>query len=300
MEDSKHSQSEYYLALFYCFLTGLIFAYHYFAAKEVMAVIHPTALAATRGVIGGGLLIAIFWKKVIRSFTWDLLKRVFIIAFLGFFINQLFFMKGLTMTMPINASIINNTIPIATSLMAIIIGLEKFGIRKMAGILLGFILIIIITFQKKGGNGLSVNLGDLYIFINVIAFSMSIVLSKKYISGDVPHEAISGGVIFIGGLGLLLFSFNKLGNVPEYTFRGAHELWLMFFEVVLSTSVVYWLNFKALKILSSSKTMVFIYLQPILTAILEYFYYGKIPNLTMGLIFIGILISGYLVLRSEE
>lgn len=300
MEDNKNHSTEYYLALFYQFLAGMIFAYHYFAAKEVMNEIDPIALAATRGVIGGGILILFFWKKVKACLNFELLKKLLLIAFLGFFVNQLFFMEGLTRTMPLNASIINNTIPVATSLMAMIIGLEKFGYRKTFGVLLGFILIIILTFEKKGGSSLSINTGDLFIFINVIAFSMSIVLSKKFISKDIPHEAISGGVIFLGGLGLTLFSLKHLAEVPTYTLKGGHQVWLMFFEVILSTSVVYWLNFKALKVLSSSKTMIFIYLQPIMAATLEYIFYSKTPDMHTIFIFMGILVSGFLVLKAKE
>ena len=88
-------------------------------------------------------------------------------------------MVGLTKTEAINAAIINNTIPIFTALMAIIFGLEVFNIRKISGIIIGFLLVIYLAIAKKGGGVGDINLGDIYIFINVISLSLSFIYVKK-------------------------------------------------------------------------------------------------------------------------
>ena len=61
--DFSKSRVEYYLALFYCLIVGVIFAYHFFAAKEVMQTIGPLPLSAVRGIIGGFCLLIVFKKN---------------------------------------------------------------------------------------------------------------------------------------------------------------------------------------------------------------------------------------------
>lgn len=298
-ESNQKSKVEYYLALFYCLVVGVIFAYHFFAAKEVMQTIGPLPLSAVRGIIGGLCLLLAFKSKW-SFFNKDLLKKIFIVSFLGFFINQVFFMVGLTKTEAINAAIINNTIPIFTALMAIVFGLELFNVRKIIGILIGFALVIFLAFAKKGGGVGSINLGDIYIFINVISLSLSFIYVKKIINKDTPHELLSGGMIFLGGIMIALLCLKDVPEAFMYTFQSGRTLWLMFFEVILSTAVVYWLNFKALQTLDSSIMTVFIFLQPILTAMFEYFLLNKSPSVVNIVIFMGIILSGYLVVKKPK
>ncbi|MGB0453948.1 MAG: DMT family transporter [Bacteriovoracaceae bacterium] len=298
-EIKKPTQIQYYLALFYCLVVGVIFAYHYFAAKEVMQSIGPLPLSAVRGIVGGLFLFALFHKKI-KYFTFDLFKKVVVVAILGFFINQIFFMVGLTKTQPLNAAIINNTIPIFTSLMAIIFGLEAFRYRKIIGIFLGFALVILLAILGSSSGFTGINTGDLYIFFNVISLSISFVYVKKIINDKTPHEMISAGMIFLGGIMLSLICFKEIPAVFEYTFQSNWTLWLMFFEVILSTAVVYWLNFKALQTLDSSVMTIFIYLQPILAASFEYFLFGSTPKPINYIIFLGIIVSGYLVVKKDK
>lgn len=297
--DASKAKVEYYLALFYCLVVGVIFAYHFFAAKEVMQTIGPLPLSAVRGIVGG-LCLLIAFKSKWSFFNKEMFKKIFIVSFLGFFINQVFFMVGLTKTEAINAAIINNTIPIFTALMAIVFGLELFNFRKITGITIGFALVIYLAIAKKGGGVGSINLGDIYIFINVISLSLSFIYVKKVINKETPHELLSGGMILLGGV---MISFLCLSEVPAafmYTFNSPRTMWLMFFEVILSTAVVYWLNFKALQVLDSSIMTVFIFLQPILTAGFEYFLLDKSPSMTNVIIFMGIILSGYLVIKQPK
>lgn len=298
-ENIQKSKTEYYLALFYCLVVGIIFAYHFFAAKEVMRTIGPLPLSAVRGIVGGLCLLVAFKSKW-PLFNRSLLKKILIVSFLGFFINQVFFMVGLTKTEAINAAIINNTIPIFTALMAIIFGLELFNVRKILGIFIGFALVIFLAITKKGGGVGNINLGDVYIFINVISLSLSFIYVKKIINKDTPHELLSGGMIFLGGIMIALLCLKEVPAAFMYTFESGRAAWLMFFEVIMSTAIVYWLNFKALQVLDSSIMTVFIFLQPILTAMFEFFLLDKSPSLVNALIFMGIIVSGYLVVTKPK
>ena len=77
-------------ALLYCLITTLIFSFHFFAAKLVLKEVPPLIFAASRGILGGLILFVIFRKDIIKYLNWKNLKDLSIIAFLGFFINQIF------------------------------------------------------------------------------------------------------------------------------------------------------------------------------------------------------------------
>jgi len=286
-------------AFFLCIINAIIFCFHFFAAKDILKVVHPLNFAATRGIMGGLILIVIFRKQVFKNLNKKNLRDIAIVGFLGFFINQIFFMYGLKESTPLNASIIMNTIPIASTLMAIVFALEIFTWRKVSGILLGFLLILIVALQGKS-DGISTKWGDAMIFLNVISFCLAMTIGKKIINKKLPPILLSSGMIFLGGLMLFIFSFQHTPSFFQYTFASTKNFWIMFFEVVISTSVAYYINFKALQILVPSQTMVFIYIQPPLTAFIEYCIWGKVPHLIIVPIIFGIMISGYLVIKRSK
>lgn len=182
--------------------------------------------------------------------------------------------------------------------MAIMFVLESFTVKKVLGITLGFVSVLILTLQKQNGANLDSSiLGDVNIFLNVISFCFAMTLAKKIMSQDCPHELLSVGMLLLGGLFLISISAMDIPSFFKYSFKNLWNFCVMFFEVIISTSVVYYLNFKALQILPPSTTTIFIYFQPPITAILEYFFYNKIPSIIMLPAFLVICFAGYLVVK---
>ena len=98
-------------AFFLCILNAIIFCFHFFACKDILKYTHPLNFAAIRGLMGGIILIIVFREKIFKCLNKKNIKDMAWIGFLGFCINQIFFMYGLKESTPLNASIIMNTIP---------------------------------------------------------------------------------------------------------------------------------------------------------------------------------------------
>jgi len=286
-------------AFFLCILNAVIFSFHFFAAKDILKTVDPLNFAAVRGILGGFILLVVFRKKIFQHISVKNLKDVALIGFLGFCVNQVFFMYGLKISSPFNASIIMNTIPIVSTLMAILFALEIFTWRKISGILLGFGMIIIVAVQKKVTVDSS-HWGDILIFLNVVSFCFAMIIGKKIISKNLPPIVLSTGMIFLGGLMLFAVSFQHTGSFFEYTMASSRNFWIMFFEVVIATSLAYYINFKTLEILVPSQTMIFIYIQPPLTALIEFYFWGTTPKSIMIPVFIGIILSSFLVIKRSK
>lgn len=286
-------------AITLCILNAIIFCFHFFAAKDIMRTVPPMVFAASRGVIGGLILMAFLKKDMFRHLNFKLIRDLFLIAFLGFFLNQICFMFGLKMSTPLNSSIIMNTIPLFTTLMAMAFSLEAYGHKKMVGILMGLGLVVLLAVQKSSSGTESSFMGDMLIFLNVVSFCLAMTLAKKIVNDNVPNMLTSTAMILFGGLMLLAFSFQDLPKVISYTTESWSNFGIMFFEIVFTTSLAYLFNFMALKVLPPSQTMIFIYMQPPVTAFIEFALFKNMPPLVHIPIFIGIIFSGYLVLSNR-
>lgn len=293
--------TERQVAFFLAFLTSLIFSFHYIAAKDVLEHVHPLMLSGVRGFVGGLILFIFFWKKIKDHLEVKTLMNIFFVGIFGFCLNQIFFMYGLKETDAVNASVIINTIPIVSTLMAIVVGVEAYQFKKVFGIFLGFVMVGLIVFFKFKGAETKINLtGDLFVFLNVIFFSASFVIGKKILKNDIPDTLVSSGMLLMGGAVLFLFSIKHYPEIIEYAKASGRNQLILLFEIIGSTSLVYFLNFRVLKTLAPSETTVFIFLQPVLTTTIDFFLYKRIPSFYMLPIFLGIVFAGYLVTSSKS
>ena len=291
------------LAYIGCIMVAVIFSFHYLAAKKVMgAGVTPYALSAFRGVGGGILILLMFRKKFSIPAIRTNIFPVAIMGFLGFFLNQIFFMNGLKMSTALNGALISNTIPVVSFIFAFFSGIEKGGVKKAIGVGLSFMCVTYLVLHESSGAPGSnfFNMGNLLIFLNVIVFCAAFVMGKKVMDGELAFEIITGLMLLIGGFLMLFVAQGSIFEVFEYMGRGKSEFGLIIFETVFSTSAVYYLNLWTLKKLNVSKVTFFAYLQPIITAIGEIFFLGKFPDLITIVPFLGILTGGILILKDKD
>ena len=129
---------------------NILYGANYSIAKEVMpAYIKPFAFVLIR--VGGATLLfwlvsALFIKEKIDKKD---LPRIALLALCGVAINQLLFLKGLSLTTPINASIIMVSNPIVVLFIASIVLKEKISINKIIGIACGISgALLLLLFNK--------------------------------------------------------------------------------------------------------------------------------------------------------
>ncbi len=204
-------------------------------------------------------------------------KILFFCAMTGVVINQGLFFLGLSLTSPINASIIMIVNPILVVIFAAWILREKITKWKISGILLGLIgAIILITFKKMGD--VQGNIwGDICIFLNALSYAIFLVLVKPLMQ---KYNAITVMKwIFLMGLPFMIpFGWNEFVDIEWNEFTTS-MLWAVIFVIVGTTFVAYTLNSYALKKISPSVVSAYIYLQPVIATLMAVFT-GK-DSLTM-------------------
>ena len=114
----------------------------------------------------------------------DMLK-IFFAALFALVFNQGVYIFGLSMTSPIDASIVTTTLPIVTMIVAAIYLKEPVTNKKVLGIFVGAMgALILIMSSSNAGSGNGSIMGDLLCLIAQISFSIYLTvfkgLSQKY------------------------------------------------------------------------------------------------------------------------
>lgn len=279
------------------FFVALIYGANYTIAKIALGVyLEPFGFILFR-IIGATMLFWLFSLFTVNEPIKDR-KDFFLLlasALFGVAINQMLFFKGLSLTNPINGSIIMTTSPIIVMLVAYFLGRERLTLMKIAGVILGgigaYLLLTKDGVSLEGGTFM----GDLFILLNGTSYAIYLVIVKplmaKYNAITVIKWIFLFGILFTAPFGYGQLSEVNWGIIPW-------EGWASIGYVIFcSTFIVYLLNVWSLKYVNSSVVGIYIYLQPIFSTLIAVSFRGDILELTTVLYSLLIMIGVYLVSR---
>ncbi len=291
VEAHKQSRARVYMALL---SVQLFFSLNYFATKIVLAEVPASAWAAIR-VSSAALLMALIviprGKGLPRRLS-DILPLALYSLF-GVVINQICFAEGLARTTAAHSAIINSSIPVSTLLFAVLLRRESLSLRKIYSIALSLCGVLYILKIDQFCFSDTQAVGDLLTFINSCSFALFLVLSKGYVGRNDPLVSTTL-LMLIGSIGVNLYGYSALTHFDTATI--SWRAWTAAgFVVVFATVLTYFFNYWALKRVESSQVAFFIYIQPLVAAIISVAYLGERITLRMVvaavLIFTGFFIS---------
>jgi len=192
----------------------------------------------------------------------DFLK-FFVAALFGVVINMLFFFKGIEYTSPIHASSIMIIVPIIILILSSLILKENVTKLKIIGVAIGLVGALILTLYGKSARaGDNVPLGNLFVFLNAISYSIYVILIKKLTAKYHPFTFIKW-LFLIGLIILIPIGYNELDAVEWQTFT-PYTTFSVLFVIIGATFGTYLFNPLALNKLKASTVGIFIYLQPVI------------------------------------
>lgn len=251
------------LALLAALIATSIYGLNHTIAKGLMPTyIGPFGFILVR-VLGASILFWIIgiWgpKERIDKRDW---KRIVLCAFFGMVINMLMFFKGLSLSTPINASIIVTISPIIVFLISAFFIKEKITFIKYFGISLGFsgALALILFGNEIRHNAPNVTLGNILFVVNAISYGIYLTIVKPLTSKYHPYT-IMKWIFLIAVIINLPITITEFIEV-EWTSLPFEAIWKLSFVVIGTTFLTYLLNLFALKELKASTVGVFMYLQP--------------------------------------
>ena len=250
--------------------TNIFFAINLSAVKHLTN--NHLVQAFGLNVVRIGISALLFWlmylvKPVSIKIDKQDRMRLFLCSLSGIAINQLFFIKGLSLTYPIHASLLLLITPILIVIIAAWILKERLGPLKITGLALGVLgALVLIVAKDHSGNAADVLLGDLFIIINAISYTIYFIIVKPLMA---KYNAIVvlTWVFTIGLVLVLPFGWVEFTEIPwkQYT---AIDMASMALIVISGTFLAYLFNLYGIKILGASIAGAYIYTQPVFAALI--------------------------------
>jgi drug/metabolite transporter (DMT)-like permease len=262
--------------------TNIFFAINFTAIKFLFnnKFILPFGLNFTR-MIGTTLLLWImyfFTKHKERIYPVHY-GRFFICTLLGIAVNQLLFIKGLSLTNTVHASLLMLTTPIFITIIAAFSLKEKLTTNKLIGLIFGISgSALLILSRSSSGKAEDILLGDFYIIINAISYSYYFILVRPLMI-SYNFLTVIRTLFTLGCVVALPFCWSEFIQTPWQTYTpeayGALAL-----VVIGGTFCAYLFNLYGIKHLGASVSGSYIYSQPLFATIIAMIFLGETIDLT--------------------
>ncbi|MEW7289266.1 DMT family transporter [Aquimarina sp. 2304DJ70-9] len=279
---------------------NMIYGANYLVAKGLMPhKIEASALVFLR-ISGAGLLFLILKIFIKEKVERKDLARLALCGLLGVATNQFFSMNGLSLTSPVDAAIIITAMPIFTVIISRFLLKEPFTVQRILGISIGGTGAALLIYLGNSGLGTGSLKGNIFVFINALAFAFYLVIIKPLMSKYKPITVIVWTFLF-GFIFMFPFCIEKLIHTDFSSFATIN--WVSLFYVVIGpTFLAYLLNMFALQYVKPTVSSSYIYVQPavamLLVALVSYIvvdsqYKGDITLVKLLcciLIFVGVFL----------
>jgi len=247
-------------------------------AKSVNYSLEPTVIMLYRSLLSAlffGGWIAFRWKKlpkIDKSDYWMLL----ILGIMNIPLNQLLFIWGLEYTVAPNASLAYSLTPAFVVILSFLFLKVRYSKQALLGIIIAFIGVFLILFEKGLAIDSSKFLGDIMVLSASFTWGIVSMMMAKFIQkyGAFYVTAISMVVGFITYLPI----YALVGAPLEPQSLSLQTLGELFYLGIVTSVVSYALYSFALSRIETSKVAVFNNLQPMLTTLLAIIIFKELPS----------------------
>jgi len=271
-------------------LAGLLFGTSVPVIKLGLNFVPPDTFVTLRFAFASALIVLLLrghgWVQ------WSLLRsrQIWIIGFINALGYVLQF-QGQLITSSSNAALIISTAALMIPVLALVYAHEKVGLRKVAGVLSGFIGIVFLVTRGQPVNlGSSEVLGDLLILGTAVTIALVFVLSKDLVENK-GGRAVTGGIILVTTLLLLpTVPFDRGSSIN----LAPVACFYVVFLAVFATVGAYYFFTKGLESVSPTVSSIILPIEVMVAVTLSVIIFGDPFNLYSGtgafLIIAGIIL----------
>lgn len=279
---------------------SLLFGANYVFTKQILATVPPVAWVLFR-ITAATLVMVPLALALRRGAPWPrprLLLGLVVASFFGVVLNQVLFTEGMARTTPEHSAVINACIPTWTLVVAVLAGQERLGWRRVAAIvaaLLGVQYLLGIDRLLFGGQGPAAAdergaslLGDLLTMLNGISFAVHLVIMRRL--GRELNPWLSTAVMFVAAtLTIGAWSLPQLSWAPVDAVLAMPTVLFAAYAILFATVLTYLLNTWALRHTHSSQVAIYINVQPLVAALLNWTMGAPLPGQRF---FVALLLVG--------
>ena len=277
---------------------NFIFGANYAVVKYITpGFLHPFALNVVRILVSLSLFWFLFLFKPAKvKLAKKDIPRFLLCALTGVVVNQIFFIKGVSLTTPIHSALLSLATPIFITLIAAWLLREGFTVLKFSGLVLGIggaAMLILLKDPVHTGN--NILLGDIMVLINAISYAFYLVLVRPLMKTYSGIQVLRW-IFTFGSLVILPFGMQEFLSTNWSAFDFSHWLALGFVAIG-ATFLAYLLNVYGISIIGPSATGAYIYTQPVFAALIAIVFAGEhfslIKFVAAVLIFTGVYLANF-------
>ena len=261
--------------------------------KVVLRSVPSTGLVAIR-VAGAALALAVVQKiaKERRKVSRKDLAWLALCSVLGVVLNQLLYLKALSLTTVINSTLLATTIPVFTLVVGATLGYDRLSWRKVIGISTAGLGVVYLIDPFRAEFSQGTTLGNLLNVAKSLSYGAYIVLSKDLVKRYGALNVLTW--MFMMGC-LITTPVGAVALVRTPIFHLGWQVWAgLVYIIVVPTVGAYYLNAWALARVEPSTVATYIYLQPVIAFALAPLILGETLSARTGvaclLIFAGVAI----------
>jgi drug/metabolite transporter (DMT)-like permease len=238
--------------------------------------VSPEALAMMR-ILGGALVFvpAYIFSRESRESRQSSKVATFrdrftlvLLAIFGVALNQALFLRGLSRTSPMSATLLVATIPVFTAIFAVVAGRDRMTLRTAIGLVFAVLGVLVLS-------GFAVpKAGDLFVLLNAASYAIYVVFSKSSVT---QHGTLAVMAWVFGAATILFAPIGASALVRDMPHWSAGAYGIVAFVVLVPTVLAYWLNAWALGRATPTLVTIYIYLQPLVVITLSTLQLGQTP-----------------------
>jgi drug/metabolite transporter (DMT)-like permease len=280
-------------------LVTVCWANNIIAGKQALTGFNALALAQLR-VLGTAVIYAVFFLAAGRTWRVRSSRRNWLLmvaaSFSGVSLNQFFFIGGLARSTVAHTGLIVALGPVMVLVIAVLVRLEAMTTLKLAGMLISFAGVGILTLDRASRASGEHWVGDLILLVGTAVFAVYTILVKELAD---QYDALTlNALIFVLGAILMVPFCARAVAATHWASLGLEAWWGLGYMILFGSVVPYVLFANALTELAASRVAAFNYLQPVIASSLGIWVLSE--KLTAKVLIGGALILAGVYLSERE
>ena len=254
-------------------LTVVLWASAFVGIRAGLEGYGPGSLALLRFLVASAVLLAYALAVRMRPPDGKDAPAIFLVGFLGFAAYNVLLNTGELTVSAGSASLLVNTVPVFTALLAGAFLGERLRALGWVGIAVSFLGAALVAGGGEAG-GLRFAPGALLLLLAAVCQGLQFVLQKPYLERYRPIEFTSYS-LWAGTLFLLVFSPGLLGDLREAPLGATLSV---VYLGVFPAAVAYVAWAHALSRTAAAKAASFLYLVPAVAFVIAFVWVGEVPS----------------------
>ncbi len=225
--------------------------------------VHPMAMVSG-SLIATALfsLVPLLWQKAEKVERADIRKLIGAALLIGV-LRKVFIMYGLSMTSPIDGSIIDTIVPLLVLLLSVLLGMDRFTRLKITGLVLGMAGAVAVVLAGASSNHAHSHLwGNVMILLCACVTSLYMVWFKRLIA-KYRITTVLRWLYCVAAVVALPFGIGPIVHT-DFAAIARHALFPTLFVLMVPTYLPNLMLNYALKTVPATVSSIYTYLQPVL------------------------------------